>query len=417
MDPVITSYSIQKHIIQASAEGFVIETNSDKSKHLFVKYVQADKYRHKNWTDLQRTLSYTRNEIRFYNEILPLLRLALDNSWDIGPHVHISEYNLDGLFEIESKESTVTQSTTYHEPIYDETEYSILQAKYGAIVMENLHLSRPQKVFQQNPLEPSMISMCLKGLAKFHASAYQNTSLLLKISDRLHTHGGSFHLQNRNPKELTHLEDTWSTFCENMKPHAPPGFFDSASIASLGTRLYKMADYISEQLSPSPTSPFATIVHGDAKAMNIFLFQDEDNHQKYLPLLIDFASSGVGIGMSDVAMHITHALDPKHYTLEDELVTSYITCFREELPEEIRYSYSDEIAKIQYRYATVDYFRFILGRQWKGATMDVFKDREHDLNFAMVNRNLNAALLFIEKANSYLLEIEREAQDTLLFLK
>jgi hypothetical protein len=76
----------------------------------------------------------------------------------------------------------------------------------------------------------------------------------------------------------------------------------------------------------------------------------------------------------------------------------------------VQYLYSDEIAKRHYRYAVVDYFRFILGRQWKGATMDVFKEREHDLNFAMVNRDLNAALLFIEKTNAYLQEIERDVE-------
>jgi thiamine kinase-like enzyme len=403
VDPTITGYSTQKHIVQTSAEGFVIETNSDKAKHVFVKLVQADKYKHKEWVDLKRTLSYTRNEVRFYNEILPMLRLELDNSWDIAPHVHVAEYNLEGLFENANEKSM-------KEPIYDETEYSILQNKYGAIVMENIHVSRPLMAFQQNPLEPSMIKICLNGLAKFHASAYQNPSLLLKISQRLNAHGGSYHLQNRNPYELKHLEQTWMIFCENMKPYAPPGFFDQESIVSLGARLYKMANYISSQLSPLPNGPFATVVHGDAKAMNIFLFQDGDNKYMHLPLLIDFASTGVGLGMSDVAMHITHALDPKHYSVEDELVFNYVTSFRDELPQEVQYLYSDEIAKRHYRYAVVDYFRFILGRQWKGATMDVFKEREHDLNFAMVNRDLNAALLFIEKTNAYLQEIERDVE-------
>ena len=404
VDPTITGYSTQKHIVQASAEGFVIETNSVKAKHVFVKLVQADKYKHKEWVDLQRTLSYTRNEVRFYNEILPLLRLELGNSWDIAPHVHVAEYNLEGLFENANGKSM-------KKPMYDKTEYStILQNKYGAIVMENIHLSQPLMAFQQNPLEPSMIKICLNGLAKFHASAYQNPSLLLKISQRLNEHGGSYHLQNRNPSELNHLEQTWMNFCENMKSYAPPGFFDQESIVSLGARLYKIANYISSQLSPLPNGPFATIVHGDAKAMNIFLFQDEDNKYMHLPLLIDFASTGVGLGMSDVAMHITHALDPKHYSMEDELVFNYITSFREELPKEVQHLYSDEIAKRHYRYAVVDYFRFILGRQWKGATIDVFKEREYDLNFAMVNRDLNTALLFIEKANAYLQEIEREVE-------
>lgn len=407
VDPTITYYSTQTHIIQTSAEGLVIETNSDKVKHLFVKYVQADKYKHKQWIDLRRTLSYTRNEVRFYNEILPLLKSALGHSWGIAPQVHLAEYNLEDLF---SSEET---ATAYHQPIYNDKEYSVLNNKYGAIVMENLNLSRPQMAYQQNPLEPRMILNCLKGLAKFHASAYQHPSLLLKISDRLNTHGGSFHLQNRNPNELTHLESTWSTFCTNMKSHAPSGFFDRQSISSLGTRLYKMAEHISVQLSPSPNDQFATVIHGDAKAMNIFLFQDDENHSNtndciHLPVFIDFASAGVGLGMSDVAMHITHALDPTDYPLEDELVSKYIESFREEIPQEVQHLYSDDIAKKQYRYAFVDYFRFILGRQWKGATMDVFQQRGHDLNFAMVNRSFKAALLFIEKADAFLQEIEYE---------
>jgi Ser/Thr protein kinase RdoA (MazF antagonist) len=67
-------------------------------------------------------------------------------------------------------------------------------------------------------------------------------------------------------------------------------------ITHLGQRTYDIAEYVSMELSPIYDDNFATIVHGDYKSMNVFLPLTNDNQS----LLVDFASSGVEIGVSDV---------------------------------------------------------------------------------------------------------------------
>ena len=70
--------------------------------------------------------------------------------------------------------------------------------------------------------------------------------------------------------------------------------------------------------------------------------------------------------------------------------------------------YSKDEALRHHRLATIDYFRFILGRQWKGVTQEIFAKRNKDTNFAMVNRNIEAAVKFAERTSAYLTEIEAE---------
>uniref|UniRef100_A0A7S3XJ37 Aminoglycoside phosphotransferase domain-containing protein n=1 Tax=Heterosigma akashiwo TaxID=2829 RepID=A0A7S3XJ37_HETAK len=179
-----------------------------------------------------------------------------------------------------------------------------------------------------------------------------------------------------------------------------------------------MAGFISEELSPAYNDNYATIVHGDYKAMNVFLptMTDEREDEAH-PIIIDFASTGVGLGMSDVAMHITHALDPEHLVNggEEAMVDGYLEALGEALPEGC--SYPREVALRHYRLAVVDYFRFIMGRLWKGATLETFEKRKSSKNTVYVNRSVGAAVNFIERADRYLSEFEeerREKQERLL---
>ena len=60
-----------------------------------------------SWTDMRRKLIYLHMEVRFYNEIVPMLLALNPSSNDNGnggsklrnhlPTVHLAEYNLDGL--------------------------------------------------------------------------------------------------------------------------------------------------------------------------------------------------------------------------------------------------------------------------------------------------------------------------------
>jgi len=60
-----------------------------------------------------------------------------------------------------------------------------------------------------------------------------------------------------------------------------------------------------------------------------------------------------------------------------------------------------------YKLAVVDYFRFFLGRFWKSATPESFEKKKHRKNIALINRDRDAALAFLQRARKYITEIEK----------
>ena len=95
----------------------IVDNSSDvdiEETELFLKRVTASSYTHKSWTDMRRTLVYLRTEVRFYNEIVPLLLASNsdDNEAPLKkylPTVHHADYNLEGLV---SEESPTTDTQT-----------------------------------------------------------------------------------------------------------------------------------------------------------------------------------------------------------------------------------------------------------------------------------------------------------------
>ena len=132
-------------------------------------------------------------------------------------------------------------------------------------------LADPTQFHQMSPLSPAQAREVLEAAARLHAAAWEDAPTLERAAARLQRHGGSFALSARNPKELANLAESWDKFTAAFTPAARPGFFGRPEIAALGSRLQAAAPWISAQLSPAPSGPFATLVHGDLKAMNVFL--------------------------------------------------------------------------------------------------------------------------------------------------
>jgi thiamine kinase-like enzyme len=401
--PDAESYEVDDNIKQANAEGFVLTVQvqgiSKNSTSLFVKRVEAHKYKNKPWGDLRRTLLYARTEARFYSDILPLLKEKTQSTWDIAPNCHLAETTLHGLVE-EHESTSAKESETAGDPSYDENEFSILHEKGGLLVLDSMK----GQFYQTSPLTPDEARRCLKAIANFHATGFQDETILNTVAEKLCEYGGSYHLKNRNPKELQNIQQTWKDFSDGFA-EAAPELFERDSIKDLAKRIQEMAEYISQELSPAAIDKYATIVHGDYKAMNIFL--PIDNSESY-PIVIDFASTGLGLGMSDVAMHITHALDPEHLINggEEAFVDAYLEALEEALPD--HHSYPRDVALRHYRLAVIDYFRFIMGRLWRGATLETFEKRKDSKNSVYVNRSVEAAINFIQRADRYLTEFEEE---------
>ena len=383
--PTITACTIIDTIVQANAQGCRVTVEPPHHTELFVKRVMASDYCDtKQWTDLQRTLVYGRTEVRFYKEILPRLPYMTN----YAPQCHIAEYNLEGLIGEDASSSACQTVPPSFETVAGRGAFLVLDS-VGA------------DYYQESPLSQTQAAKCLEAVAQLHAAAWQNVPLLQSAARRMAR--GSYHLSTRNPKELKEIVHSWQHFMKEFGDHH---VFSSPSIRNLGKRMYDMAEYVSDQLTPRPPDKYATLCHGDFKAMNVFL----PHNVKQNAVMIDFASTGVGLGMSDVAMHIIHSVRPSS---DDELlVDGYLTALqRANSPRAL--VYPRETAMRHYRLACVDYVRFVMGRFWRDATKESFRRKRLSKNTTLINRDIDAAMAWIAKVDMYLHEFEMEKAATI----
>jgi len=405
--PTVISYEpLASPIVQANAEGQLVSVTIDgddgnpSTKTCFVKTVDAHQYNEKKaWPDLRRTLMYLRTEVRFYQDILPDLQSAMGSEGGVStPEIFAAGYDLDGLL---TEEERATDDPTKGPVSVDWSNscssYDLQQKKGGYIVMEAVS---DTEYVQDSPITISQAKEALEAIATFHASAWENKSLLEKAQDRLSK--GSYHLKTRNPKEVAGLPEAWMQFSTAF------GIQDDESDENLGKSIQDLAEYLCDETSPDPTDKYATLSHGDCKAMNCFLPIQGQAKNGRGAILVDFASTGVGLGMSDVAMLINHAVRAKDLDDggEELLIDHYLDALNEKLERSKHPKYPREIAFWHYKIAAADYFRFFLGRFWKTATPESFEKKKDSKNTALINRDRDAALRFLGRAKTFVAEIE-----------
>ena len=143
--------------------------------------------------------------------------------------------------------------------------------------------------------------------------------------------------------------------------------------------------------------------------MNVFIPVDEDNAPV---ILVDFASTGIGLGMSDVAMHIHHANRPEHLEGggEELLVRGYWEALvnaiesRTKAANNVYYPWT--MAQQHYRFAVVDYARFCIARLWRSLTPESMMKQRDNMNVNLICRSPSAAMAFIKRVDNYLGSIE-----------
>jgi len=405
--PHMLSYETRKVITQANAEGqrLLLTLHEDETPYdheVFCKRVAVKDYiaTKKDWADLRRTLLYMRTEVRFYRETLPFLQQAA--GLQAAPKVYVAQHDLAQEGWIPDDESGLAPAGAPPD-VYEryqknqDKDLSTIKGS-GEIIMDCVN---DDDYRQASPVTVDQAKQCLFAVAQMHAAAWQNEKLLSHCAQRLSL--ASFHLQVRNPKELEGMAASWEHFSTQFAgPLQEAGLTERTK--TLGARLKRVAPFLSQQLSPRPSDPYATLVHGDYKAMNVFLPQKPN-----LPaLIVDYASTGIGLGVSDVAMHIHHAVLPGDLANggEGELLDYYVSELQCMLPDGT--IYPNEVALQQYRMAVVDYGRFVLGRFWKAATPETFEKRKDSPNTTLINRNVDAAMAFIDRLERYLSELEEQ---------
>ena len=300
---------------------------------LFLKRVIASSHARKSWTDMRRKLIYLRTEVRFYGEIVPMLLDPSSTHGDDGkdgassssklrnhlPTVHLAEYDLDGLIP-EDCPTTFAKQPSPLPPVGGDDEddddddggrklrEQLLEGKGGHILLRSIPSSSSVSsetpdsscgacYHQDSPITLQQSSACLAALAELHASAWGDAPMLRRIGDRLSSAGGSYSLQFRNPNELSNMVASWECFREQFVSAGGAGMASGSngsggcstdgtaatcilkkeSVMRLGRRIFDMAEYVSRELTPGVDDEYATLVHGDFKAMvsrfHMLLFQ------------------------------------------------------------------------------------------------------------------------------------------------
>jgi hypothetical protein len=383
--PTTTGYDTVGTVTQANAEGYRLILTPD-STDIFCKRVDASQYAHKSWPDFRRTLMYLRTEIAFYKHICPLLQ---ERGFDAIPTIYDCDYDLEGLIPEDSKATDQSGG----EPA--DWAATAAEGKGGYIVMESIG----EPYFQDSPITVEQAKETLSAVAALHAAAWEDTALLETAEQWLSR--GSYHLKTRNVKELAGMTQAWENFSTSFQ-HLDPDLFESTK--DMGKRIQDLAEYLCEEVSPGPTDPYATLPHGDFKSMNCFL----PNGGSRGVVLVDFASTGVGLGMSDVAMHIHHAVRPEDLENggEEELWDHYYNTLCDLLGP--TREYPRDVALRHYRLTVCDYFRFFLGRFWKSATPEAMEKKKDSKNTALINRNVDSALAFLRRVEKYVTQVENE---------
>ena len=366
------------------------------SSDVFLKRVTASAMAHKPWADRQRTLKYIRTELRFYAEFAPLLR---ERGVPLPRVAHL-QGQLEALGDDE-----------VGDPAREEPSPEALSRCGALLFLEPISLAAYD---QASPLAPERALVALAAAARLHAAAWEDAELLTKAASRLQRNGGAYSLSIRNPKELTKLQPNWAKFVETWSGHAPE-LLGQPRIVALGERLEKWSGWVAKQLSAGAADSCATLVHGDFKAMNVFLPLPADGADgeagavAQQAMLIDFASTGVGYGMADVAMHLTHAILPADLADggEERLLDGYLDALAEARPEGAA-AYPRELALRHYQLGVVDYGRFVVGRFWTNPTAESFAAKADSPNSGLWNRRVDAALAFVERIDRCLAVFELE---------
>ena len=146
---------------------------------------------------------------------------------------------------------------------------------------------------QRSPHDEERAGDALRLLAAFHRAG-ADRRVVARARARLHASAGTWSWRLRGgPAALEAAVERWPAYLAGFRPVAPalrPARFDG-----LAARLARAAPAVAAALERAAAGDRATLVHGDAKAMNMFTGDGA---------LVDFQWVGVGVGMQDVAFGV-----------------------------------------------------------------------------------------------------------------
>ena len=352
---------------------------------------------------LRRDLLSNRVEARFYREFAPILS---SRGVELFKALAVDE-RLAWLDEQASASATDAH-----------------QLNGGVLLL--LECADERRHIQSSPLTAAQAKLALSSLARFHAAAWEDVDLLTSAAARLHEGGGCWwSLAQRGADEMARMHELWPRFLRGFA-HLDPELLNRSSVVELPRRLAALAHWVAEELAVTPSQPHCTLIHGDYKAANLFLPVSEHDEtdgtveEQAAVVPVDFQWVGFGLGMRDVAYHITHAVEVDALApegAEEALVRCYCNSLRTRLAASakaaggVASAYDDAIAMRHYRLACVDYARLLLTRFVTDASEGAFAAANaapRAMNIGVIFRDVRAAPRFIRRLDAHLAVLEAE---------
>jgi len=223
----------------------------------------------------------------------------------------------------------------------------------------------------------------------------------------LNRQAGYWTLQQRGAREMEQMERNWSDYLAAFRGEAPE-LFDRPEIVAMATRLRRIAPWVSEQVRAGPGDASATLVHGDFKAMNVFLPREDVESGTALP--IDFQWIGPGLGMSDVAMHLSHSgsTGALRDGGEERLLEYYHGHLCQRLGPSSAAKYPIALARRHYQLGVLDWARMVFSVFFKGASASTFASKASNPNVGFVYRDVEASIEFVRRVDRCLAPFERQ---------
>jgi len=363
----------------------VEESESEGTMELFLKKVVARYLPEQPLDDLRRDLLSNRVEARFYSEFVPILSAR-------------------GLRLLKAAFVDEQLAALDEHPASAAAEQERVLRQGGVMLLLDC---ADHRYFQVSPLDEQQLRCTLRALAHLHAAAWEDEALLHAAAERMNKEGGYWKMSQRGSAELESMERHWSAYIAAFQGEAPE-LLSRPEIIALAARLRHVAPWVAKQVRAGPRDPRATLVHGDFKAMNVFLPREGVEDGDALP--IDFQWVGPGLGMSDVAMHLSHsgAVAALRGGGEERLVEYYHGHLCARLDAGAAATYSLEAAARDYALGVLDWARMALGAFFRDASPAAFAARASNPNVGLVYRDAEASFEFVRRVDRCLARVERE---------
>lgn len=304
------------------------------------------------------------------------------------------------------------------------------------------------KYIHTSPLPSDSARAALSALAALHAGFWERRDALSAARAVLSAPACYWALARRPQAELANIPSKWAEFCEGLQGMVQDisvagalgeeknsenalikGFLSTPGIRELGSRLQAVAKKVDDDLhgigfarmsaasleiaggnlGVVTSDAWRTVVHGDAKAMNMFLPASEEPDAR--ATLVDFQWAGVGPCMCDVALLLAHGVERDALSggRHDGLLRWYYAALSRGIGADAARRFPYEAAVRLYKLAVVDYGRMVVGRFLGDGAVETFRQKKGDKNASMVYRDVGGCVEFFLRVREYLTEVEQSS--------